>query len=170
MGVACSNQTIPRKVLLTGPKGSGKTTLLYYWSMNTITETIPTESFNIETIKVDIGGQLLVWDVTDTARRRQFYHGTDAIVYVYAEDQNTTQAKVREDLITLLTDRDLQNLPLLLLTSKTDISGTPMEQSEETLNLSSVLSKRSYACAQITMTDTSTYDQALKKLIDLFYT
>jgi hypothetical protein len=42
-----------------------------------ITDTLPTESFNVETVTRPRIGPLLIWDVTDTSRRRQFFHGTE---------------------------------------------------------------------------------------------
>ena len=47
-----------------------------------ITDTLPTESFNVETVTRPRIGSLLIWDVTDTARRRQFFHGTEG-KYLY---------------------------------------------------------------------------------------
>jgi len=58
---------------------AGKTTLLYTWCLSDqATKAGPTYSFNVEMVYGPKNGQiLLVWDVTDTVRRRQFYHGTD---------------------------------------------------------------------------------------------
>lgn len=59
----------------------GKTHLLYHWCLGEGADitTRPTESFNVE--KVHCGGLiLLVWDVGDKARRRQFFHGTEGLL------------------------------------------------------------------------------------------
>ncbi|WAR29221.1 DC2L1-like protein [Mya arenaria] len=67
------------EVLLMGPKGSGKTTLLYGWCLpGQETMAVPTQSFNVEMVYgVRNGQMLLMWDISDISRRRQFYHGTE---------------------------------------------------------------------------------------------
>jgi len=57
----------------------GKTTLLYFWCVHRATETQSTESFNVELITGPGQCQMLVWDVSDPVRRRQFYHGTEGM-------------------------------------------------------------------------------------------
>lgn len=130
MGAACSGQDIPHKILLSGIKGSGKTTLLYYWCLGQLTEPVPTESFNVEMIRAPGGATLLIWDVSDPGRRRQFYHGTEVIVYVFGGKSTADSKMLLNDLKVLLSDRDLRTLPVLLVHNEHNSSESLIQKSE----------------------------------------
>ncbi|XP_060558329.1 ADP-ribosylation factor-like protein 11 [Ruditapes philippinarum] len=169
MGGVCSARRIPRKVLLTGPRGSGKTTLLYFWCRNMITDTLPTESFNVETVTRPRIGPLLIWDVTDTSRRRQFFHGTEAIVYVFEGGNEAEMNTVKSDLTKLLSDRDLHNLPLLLVVSKQDLNDMSPKKAETILSILNLTDHRHYACVRTRKDDPETYKQAFRHLGEIIH-
>lgn len=134
-----------------------------------ITDPLPTESFNVETVTRSATGPLIIWDVTDTARRRQFYHGTDAVVYVFENSDSTDLTAVKSDLKTLLSDRDLHNLPLLLVLSKQDLNELAPENTEKLTNITDLIKNRHYACVGTRKDDTETFKHAFEHLCQIIH-
>lgn len=50
-------------MLLLGLDDTGKTSLLYRWLLNEVIDVIPTQGFNIETVKYPKGYALTLWDI-----------------------------------------------------------------------------------------------------------
>ncbi|KAH3848342.1 ADP-ribosylation factor-like [Dreissena polymorpha] len=172
MGGVCSGYTVPKKILLTGPKGSGKTTLLYTWCVGGKDAKVPrTESFNVEMVHGPRGGQLLlVWDVTDPIRRRQFFHGTEAIVYMIDSRYLSDLDDVRDDLHVLLEDRDLKHLPVLLVLGKKDLTDMfSLDELGKKLGLLEAMQSRQYDWVSVRKDDNRTYQTALYKLCELIF-
>ncbi|XP_052787669.1 ADP-ribosylation factor K-like [Mya arenaria] len=172
MGGVCSGYSVPKKVLLMGPKGSGKTTLLYGWCLpGQETMAVPTQSFNVEMVYgVRNGQMLLMWDISDISRRRQFYHGTEALVYLLDASELSNLQEVQADLRVLLRDRDMKGLPLLFVLSKADLNNMySIPSIEKELDLENIAADRKYDWATIRQDEPTTFQVALQKLCSLVY-
>lgn len=139
MGGTCSGvslKRLPKKILIVGNSGAGKTHLLYSWLLGrNDLETVPTDSFNVERI---VSGTCvyMMWDLCGCndfrLKRRQFFHGTDGVVYVI--DSSSDSVDVIDDLTQVLSDRDLHHLPCLVLISKrNDVTTDWLVQVEDAL-------------------------------------
>ncbi|XP_022334103.2 ADP-ribosylation factor-like protein 11 [Crassostrea virginica] len=123
MGGTCSGASVkglPKKILIVGNSGAGKTHLLYSWLLGRgDLDPVPTDSFNVERVTSD-GGVYMMWDLCGRMdfrlKRRQFFHGTDGVVYVIDPSSDADDAV--KDLITVATDRDLSVVPFLILISQ----------------------------------------------------
>lgn len=123
MGGTCSGaslKNLPKKILIVGNSGAGKTHLLYSWLLGrNDLETVPTDSFNVERI---VSGTCvyMMWDLCGCKdfrlKRRQFFHGTDGVVYVI--DPTSDSVDAIDDLTLVSSDRDLHHLPCLVLISR----------------------------------------------------
>ncbi|XP_062600690.1 uncharacterized protein LOC134262328 [Saccostrea cucullata] len=123
MGGTCSGPSLkdlPKKILIIGNSGGGKTHLLYSWVLGTNDlDTVPTDSFNVERVAVE-GKVYMVWDLCGRKdfrlKRRQFYHGTDGVVYII--DALSDIEDTIDDLAKVTMERDLNSLPFLVLINK----------------------------------------------------
>lgn len=123
MGGTCSGASLkrlPKKILIVGNTGAGKTHLLYSWLLGrNDLETVPTDSFNVERI-VSGTSVYMMWDLCGCKdfrlKRRQFFHGTDGVVYVI--DPSSDSIDAIDDLTLVSSDRDLHHLPCLVLISR----------------------------------------------------
>lgn len=148
MGPACTRPDInnvidfPQKVLLLGKSGAGKTSLLYAWKLgcDSVIKPIPTEDFNVE--KIEYNGQIyIVWDLSGAPnyhpRWRQFYHGTNVLVIVVDSSDKEVMRSLREDVTSILKERDLDDIPCVLIFNKSDMAGEKAEAIEKTTNFPS---------------------------------
>ncbi|XP_061194354.1 uncharacterized protein LOC133202529 [Saccostrea echinata] len=123
MGGTCSGSSrkdLPKKILIIGNSGGGKTLLLYSWVLGTNDlDTVPTDSFNVERVTLD-GKVYMMWDLCGRKdfrlKRRQFYHGTDGVVYVI--DTSSDIEDAIDDLTKVAVERDLNSIPFLVLINK----------------------------------------------------
>ncbi|KAL3874458.1 hypothetical protein ACJMK2_037469 [Sinanodonta woodiana] len=178
MGGTCSSKAVisvsATKLILLGAKGSGKTRLLYSWllGVSSVVDTIPTESFNVEPIQTPDGISLLVWDISGDpsykTKRRQFFHGTEGIVYVMDTSDPVLMQEAREDLVTILRDRDLLKVPLLLIANTRSKQGS-FDDSElkKELKLKSVVRERRWDTVTMAAFDQKEVDTSLEKLQNL---
>ena len=110
-------------ILMIGLDGAGKTTILYKLKLDQDMQTIPTIGFNLETIKYrnmkllirDVGGQ-------DKLRRlwRQYYEGTDAVIFVVDANDTDRIQTAREELEKLMNDDFLSSAVILIYANKQD--------------------------------------------------
>ncbi|XP_048737761.1 uncharacterized protein LOC125652519 [Ostrea edulis] len=136
MGGTCSGVStindLPKKILIIGNSGAGKTHLLYSWLLGrNDLDTIPTDSFNVERVSSD--SVYMMWDLCGREdfrlKRRQFFHGTDGVVYII--DPLSDKDDVVNDLTMVSTDRDLNQLPFLVLINKKDEMTTDLRLTVE---------------------------------------
>ncbi|XP_076463634.1 ADP-ribosylation factor-like protein 4D [Babylonia areolata] len=112
------------KILVLGFSGSGKTFVVYSWALGlrNMIETVPTDAamFNVERIRSPLSGRpLYMWDISGKMihRRRSYFIGTEGLVYV-VDAQKAKVTDVLADLQSLLLDRDLFGVPVLVLVNK----------------------------------------------------
>lgn len=138
MGAACTAANAaeqahspPLKILVLGFSGTGKTFIIYAWSLgvSNMVKTLPTDAamFNVEKVVCPTSGQAMyMWDISGNMayRRRSYFLGTQGIVYVLNASQPVYLMDAFHDLTSLLTDRDLAGLPLLILANRQDAEGS----------------------------------------------
>ncbi|CAD8177100.1 unnamed protein product [Paramecium octaurelia] len=118
------------RILILGLDNSGKTTILYKLHLNEVIQTAPTMGFNVETLTYknlkfqvwDLGGQnaiRLYW--------RSYYPNTNGIIYVIDSFDEGRLKTSKEELMTLLQEEELKNVPLLILANKQDMQGALSE-------------------------------------------
>jgi len=119
----------PIKLMLLGLDASGKTTVLYKLNHQLngekeVVQTIPTIGLNIETLQLrgivftawDVGGRSMIRPLL----ARQYYKGTDAMVYVVDSNNSDRLEQARDDLHRTLNEEELVGIPLLVLCNKQD--------------------------------------------------
>ena len=114
------------EIVLVGLDHSGKTTFLSQLSLGEALPTAPTLGLNVRHVRKG-NLHLKVWDLGGGAKYRsewaRYARGTDAIIFVVdsAASHRLTQAK--KELHMLLEASDLEGIPLLILSNKSDIDG-----------------------------------------------
>ncbi|XP_033735512.1 ADP-ribosylation factor-like isoform X2 [Pecten maximus] len=167
----------PQKILMVGPSGAGKTHLLYSWKLGSqnVVEPVRTSDFNVEQIRATSGHSFMVFDLSGSpsfrVRRRQFYQGTEGIVFVVDSTCMGTKEMddARQDLVSVLHDRDLVHTPLLIIGNKQDLSGAlPLEDLEAALGLKAALTtKRVWKMIEVCALSEESVHMALDALVQL---
>ncbi|XP_060070532.1 ADP-ribosylation factor-like [Ylistrum balloti] len=168
----------PQKILMVGPSGAGKTHLLYSWKLgcNNVVEPVKTSDFNVEQVQATTSGQsFVVFDLSGSpsfrVRRRQFYHGTEGIVFVVDSTCLGTKEMddAKQDLVSVLHDRDLINTPLLIIGNKQDLSGAlSLEDLEAALGLKvAMTTKRVWKTMEVCALSQESVTAALDTLVQL---
>ncbi|KAM3598782.1 uncharacterized protein V6R79_022505 [Siganus canaliculatus] len=125
----------PLHVVVIGLDSAGKTALLYRLKLREFVETIPTKGFNMERVKVQVGGSgakggatsFQVWDVGGQEKLRPLWKSytrrTDGLVFVVdaAEAERLEEAKV--ELHRIARSAENQGVPVLVLANKQDLEG-----------------------------------------------
>eukprot|EP01063_Lacrimia_lanifica_P014483 TRINITY_DN21061_c0_g1_i1.p2 TRINITY_DN21061_c0_g1~~TRINITY_DN21061_c0_g1_i1.p2 ORF type:complete len:184 (+),score=62.77 TRINITY_DN21061_c0_g1_i1:63-614(+) len=111
-------------ILMVGLDAAGKTTILYKLKLDQHVETTPTIGFNLETVHYrnlkllirDVGGQ-------DKLRRlwRNYYEGTDAVVFVVDSADTDRMVLAKEELHKLLEEPVLERALVLVYANKQDM-------------------------------------------------
>ena len=114
------------RILFIGLDAAGKTTILYQLKLGEIVTTIPTIGFNVETIEHG-NINFSAWDVgvRDKMRPliRHYYAGTEALIFVIDSHDRERYGEAVEMLQETISDELLQNIPILILANKQDLSG-----------------------------------------------
>jgi len=136
------------RILMIGLDDGGKTTILYKLKLGEVVNTIPTIGFNVEIIKK---GKLefVVWDVGGQEKIRtlwrHYYGDTFAIIWVVSSFDRSRIEESRKELDIVLSDRDLQDVPLLVFANKQDLLNTlNLTEITEKLNLNSLTGIRKW--------------------------
>ncbi|KAF8520118.1 ADP-ribosylation factor family-domain-containing protein [Gautieria morchelliformis] len=128
------------RILMLGVSSScdaaGKTTILYRLQIGEVVSTIPTIGFNVETVQYkNISFQ--VWDLGGQSSIRPYwrcyYPQTSAIIYVIDSSDAARLQTARAELLTMLSEDELREVPLLVFCNKQDVPGAlkPENISEE---------------------------------------
>lgn len=114
-----------RRLLVLGLDNAGKTTVLQcFQEGESVTQTIPTVGFNVETVRFkhltfrvwDLGGQTNIrpyW--------RCYYPQTSAIIFVVDSADIARFGESKQELLSLLTEPELRGVPLLVFANKQDL-------------------------------------------------
>ncbi|BEI83274.1 hypothetical protein CcaverHIS002_0311420 [Cutaneotrichosporon cavernicola] len=124
------------RILMVGLDSAGKTTILYRLQIGEVVSTIPTIGFNVETVSYkNINFQ--VWDLGGQSSIRPYwrcyYANTQAIIYVIDSADAARLPTSRSELLTMLAEEELKNVPVLVFANKQDMAGalSPAEISDK---------------------------------------
>ena len=112
------------KVLMLGLDAAGKTTILYQLKLGLTVETIPTMGFVYESIQHK-NFKLNVWDVAgqDSLRSlwKHYYQNTKAVIFVVDSSDRKRIGLAKDELHKIVSDEELKDASLLLLSNKSDL-------------------------------------------------
>jgi len=124
------------RILMLGLDSAGKTTILYRLQIGEVVSTIPTIGFNVETVQYK-NIKFQVWDLGGQSSIRPYWRcyfpNTSAIIYVIDSSDTARLQTSRSELLTMLSEEELNGVPLLVFCNKQDVGGasTPEKISEE---------------------------------------
>jgi len=120
------------ELCLVGLENSGKSSLLNVLSVGYPVETLPTVGLNVKMVKKQ-GIAMKVWDLGGQEQFRhewpRYTQGCDCVIYVVDSADFERALIARRELHTLLEDRNLYGMPLLIALNKIDL--TPRMTKEE---------------------------------------
>ena len=119
--------TKPASICIVGLDGSGKTHVLYCLQLGEpLTHSIPTIGFNVEQIKCK-NTRIQAWDLGGQHKLREmwsyYYDEVSGVIFVVDSADPDRFDEARIELQRILTDRRLENLPILVLANKQDMKG-----------------------------------------------
>lgn len=113
-------------IAMIGPWGSGKTTILYRLKLNRTVETIPTATYNVETLDIFEDISLVIWDVSLGAKggplKRHFLDVCQGFLFVVDSKDTTIFKEAQEDLFYAIYTFT-RDLPFIVLANKQDLDG-----------------------------------------------
>ncbi|VDB83277.1 unnamed protein product [Peniophora sp. CBMAI 1063] len=114
------------RILMLGLDSAGKTTILYRLQIGEVVSTIPTIGFNVETVQYK-NIKFQVWDLGGQSSIRPYWRcyfpNTAAIIYVIDSADTARLQTSREELLTMLSEEELNGVPLLVFCNKQDAQG-----------------------------------------------
>ncbi|KZP12080.1 ARF SAR protein [Athelia psychrophila] len=114
------------RILMLGLDSAGKTTILYQLQIGEVVSTIPTIGFNVETVQYK-NIKFQVWDLGGQSSIRPYWRcyfpNTSAIIYVIDSSDHDRLPTSRTELLTMLSEEELNGVPLLVFCNKQDIEG-----------------------------------------------
>jgi ADP-ribosylation factor protein 1/Arf/Sar family protein len=134
------------KIVMVGLDAAGKTTALYNLKLGEVVTTIPTIGFNVETVEYK-NINFTVWDIGGQSKIRplwrHYYQGCRGVIFVIDSNDRDRIENAKEELWTMLREKDLSSAAVLVLANKQDLPSA-MTTSEvcEKLELSAVRSQR----------------------------
>mmetsp|Transcript_23304 Transcript_23304/g.65048 ORF Transcript_23304/g.65048 Transcript_23304/m.65048 type:complete len:203 (-) Transcript_23304:179-787(-) len=113
------------RLLMVGLDAAGKTTILYKIRFGEVVQTTPTPGFNVETIDYK-NLRMTVWDLggQEKMRRnlwRQFYMGTQAIIFVLDSSDRDRIEDALEELQQMVRAEELRQATVLVYANKQDL-------------------------------------------------
>jgi len=119
------------EVVLVGLENSGKTSFCNFLAMNRHVEEPPTVGLNVKIMQKG-GVTCKMWDIGGQQKYRsewpRYTRGCNVIVFVVDTQQPKLLPTAKKELHTLLEDRELQRLPVLVLANKIDLGPKIQEQ------------------------------------------
>ena len=129
------------RILMLGLDSAGKTALLYQIKYKKAVKTIPTISFNTETIDYK-GKNFTIWDIGGQDKLRclwnNYYPNTDGIIFVVDSKDEERIEEASKEIKKLANEEELKNCPILVLANKQDL--------KESLNSSKITEKLGLRC------------------------
>ncbi|OMJ78460.1 hypothetical protein SteCoe_21698 [Stentor coeruleus] len=113
------------EMVIVGLENSGKTTFMNFLSEGSPGESVPTIGLNVKTVNK---GNLIikVWDLGGQVQYRtewgRYARGTNVIIFVVDASAIDLISYSRKELHSMLEDRDLAGIPLLVLANKIDLN------------------------------------------------
>ena len=103
---------------------------------------MPTQGFNIKSLQQD-KFKLTVWDIGGQKAIREYwknyFQNTDGLIYVVDSSDDIRLEECKEELLKLMSDDDLKNVPMLVFANKQDIqTALTAEEIVETLDLGNI--------------------------------
>ena len=140
MGNLSFREKKPSSILILGLYDSGKSSLLDHFKVGVQT-TIPTIGFHVESVQHK-NTILQSWDVggRDKVRPlyRHYYIGTDCLIFVVDSTDEDRLPGVRSALMELVSEPELQDLPLAVAFNKWDLPHMPQEKLREELGITEI--------------------------------
>jgi len=113
------------RVVTLGLDQAGKTAILMKLKNNEFMQTIPTIGFNVETVEYK-NLKFTIWDVGGQPKLRplwkHYYLNTQAVIYVIDSSDETRLAEAYDELVKLISEKELREASLLLFLNKQDSS------------------------------------------------
>ncbi|SCU71741.1 ADP-ribosylation factor-like protein [Trypanosoma equiperdum] len=134
-----------RRILMLGLDNAGKTRLLRRICEEEVSDTFPTQGFNIQNITAD-ELKFVVWDVGGQKSLRSYWRHyfdhTDALVFVIDSADMERIEEARTELHYILEEEKLVGVPLLLFANKQDIpEAASQEEVMSSLNLRDTINR-----------------------------
>uniref|UniRef100_A0A2K5IHT7 ADP ribosylation factor 1 n=1 Tax=Colobus angolensis palliatus TaxID=336983 RepID=A0A2K5IHT7_COLAP len=111
-------------ILMVSLDAAGKTTILYKLKLGEIVTTIPTTSFNVETVEYK-NISFTVWDVGGQDEIRPLWHhyfqNTQGLIFVVDSHDRERVNEAREELKRMLAEDELRHAVLLVFANKQDL-------------------------------------------------
>lgn len=138
--VSCGPKEV--RILMLGLDGAGKTTILYKFKLGEYVRTVPTIGFNIETVMFK-NLSFTVWDVggQDKIRHlwRQYMVNAQGLIFVLDSCDKERMKAAKQELDKLMSDPALEDVKLLVLANKHDISSAiPVSETMEMVGLNNL--------------------------------
>ncbi|XP_045611276.1 ADP-ribosylation factor-like protein 3 [Procambarus clarkii] len=130
------------RILLLGLDNAGKTTLLKKLASEDITQTTPTQGFNIKSVQSD-GFKLNVWDIGGQRKIRpywrNYFENTDVLIYVIDSGDRKRFDETGQELGEILSEEKLAGVPVLIFANKQDLfNAAPASEIAEGLQLHTI--------------------------------
>eukprot|EP00090_Calanus_glacialis_P010609 TRINITY_DN19049_c0_g1_i1.p1 TRINITY_DN19049_c0_g1~~TRINITY_DN19049_c0_g1_i1.p1 ORF type:complete len:602 (-),score=134.15 TRINITY_DN19049_c0_g1_i1:284-2089(-) len=117
---------IEMRVVTLGLDEAGKTSILFKLKQNEFVPTIPTIGFNVETLEFK-NVKITLWDVGGQHKLRplwkHYYLNTQAVIYVLDASNKERIGESHNELVKLLSEKELKDASLLILANKQDQAG-----------------------------------------------
>jgi len=142
--VSCGPKEV--RILMLGLDGAGKTTILYKFKLGEFVRTVPTIGFNIETVMFK-NLSFTVWDVggQDKIRHlwRQYMVNAQGLIFVLDSCDKERMKAAKQELDKLMSDPALEDVKLLVLANKHDISSAiPVSEAMEMVGLNDLKNRK----------------------------
>ncbi|VDP14522.1 unnamed protein product [Soboliphyme baturini] len=112
------------RILLLGLDNAGKTTLLKGLASEDITHVTPTQGFNIKSVVSEVF-KLNVWDIGGQRKIRpywkNYFENVDILIYVIDSSDKKRFDETGLELMELLEEEKLSQVPLLIFANKQDL-------------------------------------------------
>jgi len=130
------------RVLLLGLDNAGKTSVMRRLSDEEIENIMPTQGFNVKSIK-SADFKLNVWDIGGQKSIRpywkHYYDGTDALIFVIDAADSKRIEDAGKELAALLEEEKLAKIPVLVFANKQDLlTALTAEELAEELQLHTI--------------------------------
>ena len=134
------------RILMLGLDAAGKTTILHKLKLGEIAVTMPTISFNVESIQYK-NVSFTCWDVGGQTKLRplwrHYFQNTQALIWVVDSNDQERISEAAEELNSLLREDELRESVLLVLANKQDLpNAMSLTQISQRLGLNHIQNRK----------------------------